>query len=85
MLDHSSGVRFVIQRSGEVTGIVVEAQSGCLPLDDSAADALAEVILPPLPADFPRDREVVHARFIAIAHIMKLRPGLRRMKMLGYF
>lgn len=85
MLDHWSGVRFVIQRSGEVTGIVVEAPSGCLPLDDSAADALAEVILPPLPADFPRDREVVHARFIAIAPIMKLRPGLRRMKMLGYF
>ena len=56
---------FTIQRNGEVTGIILEGPSGCYPLDDSALDALREVILPPLPKDFPRDQETVHARFIA--------------------
>ncbi len=85
MLRHRSEIRFVIERNGQVTGIIVETPSGCKPLDDSAADALAEVILPPLPADFPKDREVVHAAFIAIAEIMALRPGLREMKRRGLF
>lgn len=85
LLDHQTQIRFVIEGSGQVTGIAIEFPSGCVPLDDSAADALAEVILPPLPADFPRDSEVVHARFIAFAEIRDLRPGLRRLKMLGYF
>jgi hypothetical protein len=85
LLRHRSEVRFVIERNGQVTGILVETPSGCKPLDDSAADALAEVILPPLPADFPKEREVVHAAFIAIAEIMALRPGLREMKRRGLF
>jgi outer membrane biosynthesis protein TonB len=84
-LRHRSEVRFVIERNGQVTGIIVETPSGCKPLDDSAADALAEVILPPLPADFPKSREVVHAAFIAITEIMALRPGLREMKRRGMF
>ena len=67
------------------TFIAVESPSACLALDDSATDALAEVILPPLPADFPRDRETVHGRFIARGEIMSMRPHLSRLKRLGYF
>jgi hypothetical protein len=85
MLDHASQVRFVIQRDGDVARIVLERESGCEPLDRSAVDALDEVILPPLPADFPRDREVVHARFIARGEVRGLKPTLRRYKMLGLF
>jgi hypothetical protein len=46
---------------------------------------LAEVTLPPLPPDFPRDREVVHARFIAVGHIMEMRRSLRWLRANGYF
>jgi hypothetical protein len=84
-LEDQTQIRFVIEASGQVTGIEVEAPSDCPPLDASAVDALAEVILPPLPSDFPRDREVVHARFIARADVMAMRPGLRRLKAMGYF
>jgi hypothetical protein len=84
-LHHQSRVKFVIESSGQVTGIVVEGPSDCIPLNDSAADALAEVILPPLPPDFPREREVVHALFIATGEVMGLRPTLRIMKARGLF
>lgn len=84
-LNHQAGIRFVIEASGDVTGIVIEGTSGCPPLDASAADALAEVTLPPLPADFPRDQEVVHARFIAIGHIMEMRRTLQWLRGNGYF
>ncbi|MCP3978971.1 MAG: hypothetical protein GY716_06510 [bacterium] len=85
MLDHSTSVRFVIEGSGEVTEISIELISGCPPLDASAADALDEVILPPLPPDFPRNREVVHARFVAVGELLALRPTVTRLKRLGYF
>jgi outer membrane biosynthesis protein TonB len=85
ILGHQVDVRFVIQRNGQVTGIEVEAPSVCLPLDRSATDALAEVILPPLPPAFPRDRETVHARFVIEGEIASMRPFLTRLKALGYF
>jgi len=84
-LDHSSQLRFVIEDNGQVTGIALEAGSGCGPLDVSALDALSEVILPPLPPDFPRDREVVHARFSADGAVRSMRPVLRQLKLMGYF
>jgi outer membrane biosynthesis protein TonB len=84
-LNHQVQVRFVIEASGQVTEISIEGYSGCPPLDASATDALAEVVLQPLPADFPRDREVVHARFIAIGHIMGMRQTLRWLRYNGYF
>jgi len=79
-LRHQTRITFVIEGSGQVTGIQVETPSGCLPLDDSAADALAEVILPQLPEDFPRDREVVHALFIARGDVLAMRPVLTEMR-----
>lgn len=85
ILDHHVDVRFVIQRNGQVNGIEVEGASVCLPLDRSATDALAEVILPPLPATFPRDRETVHARFVIEGEIASMRPFLTRLKALGFF
>jgi hypothetical protein len=84
-LDDRTQVRFVIERSGEVTGIAEEAASACDPLDASAVDALDEVILPPLPADFPRDREIVHARFIATGWIGDMRTHFERLRRAGYF
>jgi outer membrane biosynthesis protein TonB len=85
LLNHQVLVRFVIERDGDVTGILVEAVSGCPPLDESAATALDEVILTPLPSDFPREREVVRALFIARGEVPALRPSLRRLKALGAF
>jgi hypothetical protein len=85
LLDHQSIVRFVIERSGEVSEVFVEGPSGCFPLDESAADALRSVILPPLPPDFPRDRENVRAMFLAHGEIRFLRPNLELLKSRGYF
>jgi hypothetical protein len=84
-LGHSTQIRFVIEDNGQVTGIMMEAGSSCQPLDASALEALAEVILPPLPPDFPRDREVVHARFVADGPIRAMRPVLGRYKSMGMF
>jgi outer membrane biosynthesis protein TonB len=84
-LDHSAAVRFVIERSGQVTGIAIEGASGCQPLDQSAVDALEEVLLPPLPAAFPRDREVVHARFITQGDVRTMKEILAHYKRMGLF
>jgi hypothetical protein len=84
-LNHESRIRFVIERTGQVNGIVIEGRSGCDPLDLSATQALAEVILPPLPADFPKEREVVHARFLAEGRVHDMRPVLSALRRYGYF
>jgi len=85
MLDHRNGVRFTILRSGQVVDVAIETPSGCYPLDDSATDALREVVLPPLPSDFQRDSETVHARFIAEGEIRTMHAFLQQMKSAGYF
>lgn len=85
MLEHRNGVRFTILRTGQVVDVAIETSSGCYPLDDSATDALKEVVLPPLPADFQRDTETVHARFIAEGEIRGMRAFLQQMKDAGYF
>jgi hypothetical protein len=84
-LEHQSQIRFVILRNGNVDGVVIETPSGCVPLDTSAVDALIEVILPPLPSDFPRDQERVHAMFIAMGEIRSMRPVLTQLKRMGLF
>ena len=85
MLEHSNRIRFTIARSGAVVGVSLETPSGCEPLDDSAADALREVVLPPLPADFPRGQETIRARFIANGDIRQMRASLEWLKEHGYF
>jgi hypothetical protein len=62
-LDHENRIDFVIERRGDLTGIRLVGGSGCTPLDESALAALEEVVLPPLPDDFPRDSELVRATF----------------------
>jgi TonB-like protein len=85
MLDHRNGVRFTILRTGQVVDVAIETPSGCYPLDDSATDALKEVVLPPLPPDFQRDMETVHARFIAEGEIRTMKAYLQQMKNAGFF
>jgi outer membrane biosynthesis protein TonB len=85
LLDHRNGVRFTILRTGQVVDVAIETPSGCYPLDDSATDALREVVLPPLPPDFQRDQETVHARFIAEGEIRAMKPFLQQMKNAGFF
>jgi TonB family protein len=84
-LRHSNRITFTIQKNGQVTAIALETPSGCYPLDDSALDALREVIIPPLPRDFPRDQETVHARFIAEGNVRTMRSTLAYLKRMGYF
>jgi len=84
-LDHGTRVRFVIERNGQVTGVLQEEGSGCEPLDASAIDALTSVVLPPLPEGFPRDREVVHARFLAQGLVVDMRGHLGNLKRAGFF
>lgn len=86
VIDARSRIVFTINRTGRITGVAVETESGCYPFDDSAVDALREVILPPLPSDFPRDAEVVHATFIGTdVDIKSMHFVLSRLKEMGLF
>jgi TonB family protein len=85
MLDDTARVRFTITREGQVVDISVEGPSACYPLDDSAREALQEVVLPPLPEDFTRDSETVHARFIAEGDIRAMRGQLQSLHDYGWF
>jgi hypothetical protein len=79
MLDHQNQIRFVIGRNGQIVRVDLINESGCEPLDGSAIDALREVVLPPLPEDFPRSEEGVLVTFIATGdiHGMRTDPQLR--------
>ena len=85
LLEHQVLIQFTIQRTGEVSDIFVVTPAGCVPLDESGADAMAEVILPRLPDDFPRDRERVRARFIATGDVRNMKRTLSYMKQAGWF
>ena len=50
-----------------------------------AVDALAEAILPPLPTDFPRAAETVHARFQATGDVRTMGQYLAYLKRAGVF
>ena len=79
LLDHRNQIRFVIGRNGQIVRVDLIRGSGCEPLDTSAIDALREVVLPPLPEDFPRSEEGVLVTFIATGdiHGMRADPQLR--------
>jgi outer membrane biosynthesis protein TonB len=85
MLGHMAAVSFVIERNGHVTGIVTRQGSGCDPFDASVQQALEEVILPPLPASFPRDRETVSATFTGRGPVRGMRPTLNQLRRAGLF
>ncbi len=79
LLDHQNRIRFVIGHSGQIERVELLTESGCQPLDVSATDALREVVLPPLPEDFPRGEEGVLVTFMAMGdiHGMRTDPQLR--------
>jgi len=84
LLDARSRIVFTIERSGHVSGVAVETASGCYPFDESATDTLNEVLLPPLPPDFPREQETVHATFVADdVEIPAMRSGLEYLRAQG--
>ncbi len=85
LLEHQVLIQFTIHRTGEVSDIFVVTPAGCVPLDASGADALAEVILPRLPDDFPREQERVRARFIASGDVRNMKRILSYMKEAGWF
>ncbi|MEE8411479.1 MAG: TonB C-terminal domain-containing protein [Acidobacteriota bacterium] len=84
-LDHINAVRFTIESNGEISSIVLETESGSVPLDLTAVEGLDESVLPPLPDDFPRDRETVHAQFIGHGPIASMRRNLRAYRTAGWF
>lgn len=84
-LDHINGVKFTIERNGEISSIVLEMESGAVPFDLSSVEGLDEAVLPPLPDDFPRDTETVHAHFIGQGPIAQMRRALLEYKRRGWF
>jgi hypothetical protein len=84
-LDHVNAVRFTIESNGEISSIVLETESGSIPFDLSAVEGLDEAVLPPLPDDFPRGSETVHAHFIGHGAIGQMRRGLQEYKNRGWF
>ena len=84
-MEHFNGVRFTIESNGEISSIVLETESGSVPFDLSAVEGLDEAVLPPLPDDFPRDSETVHAQFIGQGPIAHMRRGLQRYRDAGVF
>jgi len=58
-------VRFVIEKDGTLSTIKILSESG-VPAYDSAAQLALEASnpLPPLPSDFPKEREGVTGRFL---------------------
>jgi len=85
MLNHINAVQFTIESNGEISSIVLETDSGMVPFDLSSTEALEEAVLPPLPDDFPRDRETVHAQFIGYGQIGSMRRSLQEFKRRGWF
>ncbi len=84
-MEHVNVVRFTIERNGEISSISIETESDSIPFDLSAVEGLDEAVLPPLPADYHRDRETVHAQFIGQGDIALMRRGLQRLKQMGVF
>jgi hypothetical protein len=80
LLAHQNRIRFTILRSGQIVDVAVETQSGCYPLDDSATNALKAVVLPPLPEDFTRESETIHATFKAEGEIRGMGSYLQQMR-----
>ena len=85
LLRHLNVVHFTIESNGEISQIILESESGCVPFDFSATEALDEAVLPPLPEGFPRDRENVRATFIGEGPIQTMRRTLQYYKRAGFF
>ena len=79
-------LRFAIERNGNVSDVEILTPSGIQPLDLASSDALKEVILPPLPANFPHEREHVTGSFIMdVSDVREWRPYMEYLKRRGVF
>lgn len=63
-LDGRVLIRFVIDRQGNISEVEVLQPSSLPTLDQASAAALLRAILPPLPEDFPREKERATFRFL---------------------
>lgn len=86
-LDGQVSIRFVIHRDGSIQDLAVVAPGVVPTLDEASAAALRRAVLPPLPDDFPRDREGVTFRFIIRGFESggQLEQQLREMQWAGEF
>ncbi|MDQ7087937.1 MAG: TonB family protein, partial [Acidobacteriota bacterium] len=62
-LDGTVTIHFVFHRDGHVSEVEILAPSPVPTLDRASATALIRAVLPPLPADFPRDQEGITYSF----------------------
>ncbi len=62
-LDGQVAIHFYLTRPGPVEAVDVTRPSPIPTLDEASAAALRRAVMPPLPADFPRDREGVTFTF----------------------
>jgi TonB family protein len=79
-------IRFTIERNGNVSAVELLSSSGVESLDRAASDAVREVILPPLPVNFPHPRERVTGTFrVNVSDVREWRPSMNYLKRRGYF
>jgi CubicO group peptidase (beta-lactamase class C family) len=78
-------LEFVIESNGEVSRVTLLGGDGMDPLDDSTRRTLESVVLPPLPEDFPKDREIIRANFFLSGDLHTMRRSLEWMLKNGYF
>jgi TonB family protein len=62
-LDGVVAIHFVLTRPGPVEAVEIVRPSPIPTLDEASAAALRRAVMPPLPSDFPRDREGVTFTF----------------------
>ena len=78
-------LEFVIEGNGEVSRVTLLGGDGMDPLDASTRRTLESVVLPPLPEDFPKDREIIRANFFLSGDLHTMRRSLEWMLKNGYF
>jgi len=82
---HAVLIQFTIERDGDVAEVRIVRSDGNAAVDTTSSETLLKVVLPPLPENFPKERERVRARFLVDATVPALRHGLGAMKARGYF
>ena len=85
-LDGEVRIHFVIGRDGSVSDLAIVGPGGLETLAEASSSALLRAVLPPLPADFPRDREGVTFRFIlSVDNALQMERQLRYLRSRGQF
>lgn len=85
LMEDWNRLEFTIVRDGGVARVQLLRESELEPHDDATVRTLEGVVLPPLPAAFPRAEETVKARFLIYGDIRTMRRHLDAMRRRGYF